>query len=192
MPARPDWTGRTVVCIASGPSLTAEDCELVRAFGHPVIVTNTTFRRCPWADVLVGFDARWWKVYGAEVQATFPGRKISASPLALRYGAESPYSDGRPWFDIYPNSGCCAAAIAIAGGASRVVLLGYDAGFNVGRKHWHDDHPAELENAASVADWPRLFKILAQRARRSGVHIVNASRRTALECFPRVELEAAL
>jgi hypothetical protein len=192
MRLRPDWTGRTVVCIASGPSLTAEDCELVRASGHPVIVTNTTFRRCPWADVLVGFDVRWWKVYGEEVRATFAGRKICALLMATKYGAESPYSDGRAWFDIYPNSGCCAGAIALAGGAARVVLLGYDAGFIDGRKHWHDDHPAELENATSVADWPRLFNILARRAQRSGVHIVNASRATALECFPRVELGSAL
>ena len=78
------------------------------------------------------------------------------------------------------------------GGAARIVLLGYDAEFTDGRKHWHDDHPPELENATSVADWPRLFGILARRAQRSGVQIVNASRATALECFPRVELEAAL
>lgn len=189
---RPQWSGRTVVCVGSGPSLRAADCELVKASGHPVVVTNTTFRMCPWADILFGFDLKWWRIYSAEVAATFAGRKIGGSPLATRYGAESPYMDGQPWFGLYRNSGCCAGAIAIASGAQRIVLLGYDAGFDEGRRHWHEDHPRGLENASTVADWHRLFGILAKNARRNGVEIVNASRRTALACFRRRDLESAL
>lgn len=179
------WQGRTVVCIASGPSLTSQDCELARASGYPVIVTNTTFRRCPWADVLFGFDAKWWKQYQREVE-TFRGEKVSASRLATKYGAHAAVVLG------YRNSGACAAALAMSRGAARIVLLAYDAMFLNGRRHWHDDHPAPLENASTIGDWARQFAMLAKAARRRGVEVLNASRRTRLTCFPIVRLEDAL
>jgi hypothetical protein len=122
-----------VVCIASGPSLTAEDVERVRAAGHPVIVTNTTFRLAPWADVLFGMDSKWWKEYHKEVDSVFTGRK-----------------------------------------------------------HWHADHPKPLGNGASIKKWPGYFADVAKNARRQGIEILNASRSTALTCFPRVTLEDVL
>lgn len=178
------WQGQTVVCIASGPSLTPEDCALVRDSGLTTIVTNTTFRACPWAHVLYGFDANWWKHYRHEV-ATFAGEKLSASSLADKYGAHRVVLG-------YRNSGACAIALAMSRGAARVVLLAYDAMFAGTRRHWHADHPAGMENAGTMADWPRQFGMVAKAARRKGVEIVNASRRTRLTCFPRMALEDAL
>lgn len=188
---RPEWDGLTVVCIASGPSLTPEDCELVRRSGHPVVVTNTTFRWCPWADALFGFDLQWWRRYHDEVRTTFAGRLFSASLVAANYGAEVPV--GQPWFTAFKNSGACAASLAIGGGASRLVLLGYDAARGArGETHCHGDHPRGLNNVESIADWPRQFRLLAKHAERHGVDVLNASRRTALTCFPAAELGAAL
>ena len=178
------WEGRTVVCIGSGPSLLAEDCALVRDSGLTTIVTNTTFRLCPWAHVLFGFDAKWWKHYRDEV-ATFRGEKISSSRLAEKYGARTIVLGFR-------NSGACAITLAMSRGAARVVLLGYDAMFDETRRHWHDDHPAGMENAGMMADWPRQFELVAKTARRRGVEIINASRRTRLTCFPVMPLEDAL
>jgi hypothetical protein len=180
------WTGRTAVVIGSGPSLTAEDCELVRLSGNPVIVTNTTFRACPWADAVFAFDSKWWKMYHREVFATFAGRKISSSPLAVKYGVE-----------VIPrrhqNSGVCATAWAMDQGAARVVLLGFDCSHGLnGETHWHGSHPTELNNTTSIFDWPRQFAALAKQAAKKGIEIVNASRETALTCFPRVELESVL
>lgn len=189
MVERPRWDGRTVVCIASGPSLTPEDCEVARAAAHPVIVTNTTFRLCPWADVLYGFDAKWWKAHHGEVQEKFGGQRLCGTQVGEKYGARWLAA---PWFRAYRNSGACAASLALAGGAAKVVLLGYDAGFMDGKAHWHEDHPKGLENATSIADWPRQFALLAKDARRRGVPVVNASRRTRLECFPRAELRTVL
>lgn len=177
------WAGRTVVCIASGPSLTPDDCERVRRAGHPVIVTNTTFRLCPWADVLVGFDSGWWKQYRKEV-AGFRGEKLSASRLSEKYGA-------RVLVLGYRNSGAYAIALAMSRGAARVVLLAYDAMFAGTRRHWHEDHPG-LENCQTMGDWPRQFDLVARAARRRGAEVINASRRTRLTCFPVMRLEDAL
>lgn len=178
------WQGRTVFCIASGPSLTSLDCELVRFCGQPTVVTNTTFRLCPWADVLFGFDAMWWKHYQEEVK-TFQGEKLCSSPLAEKYGATRCVPGFR-------NSGAAAIALAMGRGASKVVLLGYDSSFKGTRRHWHEDHPKGLGNAEMMGDWARQFSMVATAAERRGVEILNASRRTVLSCFPRVSLEDVL
>lgn len=187
--ARPDWAGRTVVCIASGPSLTQEDCNATK--GHPTIVTNTSFRMAPWADIVFGFDSRWWRSHIAEVREVFSGRLISASQVAVNLGVESTF--GSDWFRQYANSGACAISIAIGAGASKVVLLGFDCqnGPN-GEKHWHGSHPAGLSNCASMARWSDVFKRVSADAKAQGVPVLNATRRTALKCFQKVELTEAL
>lgn len=186
------WKGRTVVCIASGPSLTPEDCDTVRVAGLPTIVTNTTFRLCPWAEVLFAFDAKWWKHHLPEVKSTFRGACISWSPAAKALGIPSLHAE-RAWYTPFHNSGASAASLAVVGGADRVILLGYDckAGPH-GQKHWHTDHPAGLGNALSMPKWPIHFKGVARYAAARSVPVLNASRETALTFFPRVVLADVL
>jgi len=186
----PNWRGQTVVCIASGPSLTPEDCAAVRAAGVPAIVTNTTFRLCPWADMLVGFDSLWWRQYVAEVRATFAGRMYChAGPGAFR-GVEWPGL--LPGYRPFGNSGAMAAVMAIVCGSRDVVLLGYDCQATGGRVHHHDDHPAPLRNADTMPKWPRQFERLAVYARAKGASVRNATPGTALEAFPRIALQDAI
>jgi hypothetical protein len=187
----PNWDGLTVVCIASGPSLTPEDCERVREAGYPTVVTNTTFKACPWAAALYGFDARWWMRYHEEVEQVFRGRRFGGSMLCGKHGAES--TMGVPWFRQFTNSGVCAISLALSGNAARIVLLGYDAGRGPnGETHHHGPHPNGLSDADSMGNWKRQFEIVAKDAAKRDVPILNASRRTRLTCFPRVALEDAL
>src|SRR5690606_31872717 len=96
---------REAVCIASGPSLTADDCDLVRrwrsageaageaqageaAQERAVVVVNTTFRLAPWADALFAMDENWWKHHHEEVAATFTGRRTSTNQYLRRWGVE--------------------------------------------------------------------------------------------------------
>lgn len=183
------WKGQTVICIASGPSLTQDDCTTALESGHPAIVTNTTFRLCPWADVLFGFDSAWWREYRAEVDATFKGAKLTLSSGNI--GIESLYREG--WFFRgCGNSGGAAISLAVAGGAKRVVLLGYDCQKTGGKVHWHGDHPKKMSNAKSIAKWPEQFAAVAKLAKKAGTEVVNCSRETALTCFERMELSEAL
>lgn len=186
---RPKWDGRTVVCIASGPSLTKSDCEEVRASGHPVVVTNTTYRMCPWADALFAFDLKWWRHHGDEVREKFRGRTFTGSRVASNYGPE--FAPGATWFRTFRNSGACAISLAMGAEASRIVLLGYDCGFDGVRKHWHEDHPG-MSNCDSLPDWPRQFGQVAKHARRAGIEVINASRKTRLTCFDREDLSRAI
>lgn len=187
----PAWHGRTVVCIASGPSLTSADCEAVRAAGHPVIVTNTSFRLAPWADVLFAFDSRWWLEHIAEVREGFPGKLVTVSQVVSNLGVATAF--GAPWFKQFGNSGACAISLAMGGGAKRVVLIGYDCGKGPrGEAHWHGNHPPKLSNCASIARWPAMFARVAEEAKRQHVQVINASRATTLECFERMDLSEAL
>lgn len=148
-------------------------------------MTNTTFRMCPWADVVYGFDAKWWRHYGQEVRETCTGKRLCGSHLAPNYGAE--------WYPGYKISGASAVMYALSRDPSRIVLLGYDACLGEdGAKHHHADHPAEMGNCESIAEWPSTFAIVAKRARVQFVEVVNASRRTSLVYFPLVELEDVL
>ena len=183
------WKGRTVVCIASGPSLTAEDCEKVRASGHPTIVTNTTVQLCPWADVLFAFDSAWLRMYRKEVDE-FKGAVLTWSKVGKNFGAESLADQG--WYRNYGNSGTSAISLAISCGAKRIILLGYDCQRTGGKVHWHGDHPKGLGNAASLDKWPRQFASVAKYAAERGVTVENCSRATALTCFARKALEEAL
>jgi threonine dehydrogenase-like Zn-dependent dehydrogenase len=187
-----DWLaayeGRTVVVIASGPSLTAEDCEAVRAAGLPAFVTNTTFRMCPWADVLLAHDSKWWRAHGAEAEAVFAGIRFrcGAAPRALNRKTSA---RTLLQFRGFGNTGCAAISLAALAGARRVILLGVDCQRTGGATHWHGDHPPELSNAKTLDKWPRKFEKVAAYAKGRGCTVVNASRETALTCFPRVALE---
>lgn len=177
------------MCIASGPSLTAEDCEAVKASGLATVVTNTTYRLCPWATVLMGYDLRWWQVHHKEVAETFKGHKVSGMVDCKAYGARClRLMKFRP----FNNSGAAAISLAVLAGSKKVIMLGYDCKHAGGKTHWHGDHPAPLGNAGSVAKWPEKFRQLSVYARQNGCQVLNASRDTALDMFPRVALEDVL
>lgn len=128
-------------------------------------------------------DRSWWEVYWREVARVFKGRKVCH--FRNEFGAD------RVRFPHGGNSGAGAISLAAHLGARRIVLLGYDCQHAPdGRRHWHGDHPKQLRNAGAVERWPEQFR--AVRDRLSGVEIINASRASALDMFPRADLEDVL
>jgi hypothetical protein len=186
----PNWRGRKVACLASGPSLTPEDCEAARSSGRAVIVTNSTFRLASWADALYGFDSQWWRVNLADVRRDFAGRLFTQG-LSPPKGVTCCRLD--PKFRSFGNAGANAVSLAIAMGAVNIVMLGYDCarGTN-GEAHHFGDHPAPLRNCDTMPRWPAQFARLAVYAERRGANVWNASRATALQAFPRIALEDVL
>lgn len=171
-------------CIASGPSLTLADVELVRQWrtaGRRVYAVNNSVQLAPWADAMFAMDRAWWNAY-RDIHEPFKGKKYG--PNIGKYGVTH---IPKPRFNSPGNSGAGAIALAILHGATTVYLLGYDCQHTDGKAHWHVDHPTEpvrMGNAASVARWPAQFAKLAKRAT-----IINCTRVTALDCFPRATLE---
>jgi hypothetical protein len=181
------WRGYTVVCIASGASITSDDIETVKTWretkenqNKAVIVTNTSFKLALWADALFAQDKAWWDLYLTEVNRDFIGEKFTNNPFkkATQVAIQS-----------FNNSGIGSIQLAIKGGARRVVLLGYDCQITNGKKHWHGDHPKGLSNATGVYKWVDKYNEFAKTV---NIEILNASRQTALDCFKRIDLKAAL
>lgn len=172
------------VCIASGPSLRPIDCARVRVWRNAdpargVVVTNNTFRLCPWADALYAMDNEWWRVYGDEVERTFEGVTYSRYG---EYGTRRVTQHGS-------NSGAGAILLAAMLGAKRIMLVGYDCKVE-GRRHWHEDHKKPLGNCESVLRWPEYFRKAAELL--AGVAVVNCTPGSALDVFPMGALEHEL
>lgn len=171
------------VCIASGPSLTEEDCEKVRRWreakeNRRVFVVNTTYKIAPWADYLYANDRAWWGVYKSDVESIFNGELLA--PIQLSGVTRVP--------KIVTNSGANALVTAFLMGADKIIMLGYDC--KTGDKvHWHGDHPSPLGNAHSLSKWPAQFRRAAGHIK---CQVINATRDTALDMFDRASLEDAL
>lgn len=152
-----------------------------------MIVANTTFRIAPWADALFAMDRQWWEEHHKEVMKDFVGERFSNNPLPVGYGVTKlPTAK----FKAFGNSGAACVSLAHHLGAKRIVMLGFDCQKTNGMSHWHGDHPKNLGNAGAIARWPAKFRELAKHV--AGVEVINASRATALDMFPRQTLEQAL
>lgn len=88
------------------------------------------------------------------------------------------------------NSGAGAINLAAHLGAKSIVLLGYDCQHTGGKTHWHGNHPKGLGNAGKVNDWPAQFATLATKL--CAVNIINCTRDTRLNCWPKKSLEETL
>lgn len=151
-----------------------------------MIVTNTTFRAAPWADVLLAMDRAWWEKYIDEVGSTFTGARYSVNLINQRFRVTQ---IAQP-FTAHGNSGAAAISMAAKAGASKIILVGYDCQHTHGKAHWHGDHPVGLGNAGRMEKWHAQFAKLA--ATLKGVSVVNCSRETALSAFPRGNLDEYL
>lgn len=179
-----DWAGLTVVCIASGPSLTSPDCEAVRASGLKSIAVNNSWTAAPFATVIYAADRRWWQKNHDTVDS--PAEKWTRDPEAANV-----YGINRHKTPTIDNSGLRAIDLAVYFGAARVILLGYDCKLTGGKAHFHGDHKGMSNpNHNKCKMWHIQFTRLAKRLKK--VEVLNCSRETALQCFPRVTLEQAL
>lgn len=117
---------------------------------------------------------------------------------AKRYGLFRVSGESRPGLGkkamvhFGENSGYQAINLAYLFGASKIILLGFDMQTTSGKSHWHGDHPAGLNRNSPLKQFARNFNALAQDLSAEGVDVFNATRETALDCFPKVKLEDVL
>lgn len=90
------------------------------------------------------------------------------------------------------NSGFQACNVALHCGARRLILVGYDCTLRHGA-HWHGRHSG-LNNPtqAGVDKWKERFDAQAPIFAKLGVEVLNASKISALEAYPKMTLEEAL
>ncbi len=174
-------------CIASGPSLTKADCELVAASGAKILTVNNSWQMFDRCDYIYAGDLKWWRAYRDKI--TIPAELWTSSRrAALKY-----------YLFLHPatgpfNSGQRAIQLAISQGFKAIALLGYDCSVKNGT-HWHGDHDfsaAPILTQQRTDKWKKQFIKVGQHAEEEAATVYNCSRHTELECFPRADLEDAL
>lgn len=196
----PLFAGETVFCLASGQSLTSEICERVR--GRRAIVVNSSAPKAPWADVLYFTDSGWYEPR-RDLVANWPGLVISMSRTAKRElpdKVKRVQGEGDPAFPPSfkrsssviqqgRSSGHTAVSLAIAMGARRVVLLGYDMRIVDGKEHCHQEYTGPRDLDQYRRDFVPAFDGWNEAAKDVGVEILNATKDSALTQFPFVDLD---
>jgi hypothetical protein len=198
-----DWTGEDCAIIASGPSTKRVDVAALRGKMR-VIAIKENIELFPWADVLYGCDAAWWR--NANGMPKFTGLKVSATPrVTMRFpdiqiiGIADPSGDKlvltKPGIvGSGGNSGFQALNLAVQFGAKRILLVGFDMSDHYG-VHWYGrangngrSNPAEW----NFRRWRAAFGFAAEQLKTVGVQVLNASELSVLTCFPKTTLEQAL
>jgi hypothetical protein len=195
------------ILIATGPSLTVEDVELARSSNLPILVVNDAYRLVPDADLVYACDAEWWDRYHADVvvrtgdAVLWTTNKDAADKYRLHHipGNHHDAPNG-VLFDVSGhgityggNSGFQLINLAFVLGYRSLVLLGYDMGHASNEpKHFFGAHPAGLEKPSPYGEWMRTFHKAAPIMKAAGMRIVNASRKTRLECFERTTIDKVL
>jgi hypothetical protein len=190
-----------VVCVASGPSFSLEQAQLVKsASGWHTIVVNTCYQRLPDADVLYAGDRAWWEMHLPKVRETFQGELWTQDRWTahheglhhIQHSNEPGLSFVRGRVHSGGNSGYVAIGLAYLFGAREILLVGFDFKNVAGMSHWHGDHPPGLNQDRPYAGWLISIRALAAALKDVGVSVTNCSTDSAIDCFPFGDLAQCL
>ncbi len=180
--------------IATGPSRTNADTNALRGLGTIVAINCAVFY-APWADHLFAADSVWWRYYTPMID-WYKGIRVSRTHRA----PDVKMWRGKGWPRTGGNSGHMGIQYAVDLGYKNLGLLGFDQSKTGGKAHCHADHPkaakdgkrTNMANAGGIGAWPRLMNKTAIDLKERGINVVNLSRATALQCFPRQTVEKFL
>lgn len=195
------FAGLTVVLVGGGPSHGALDLDVLA--GHRFIAVNSSCRKVrpiATADDPLYFSDNSWNENRPELAAHWPGpvitsnrntkarlgdavRRLDVSDLANRLQAWPDY--------VYASSGHGAACLAVAMGAARLVLIGFEGRIVNGRSHGHDDY-VQQDAGDYVERFVPAWTGLAAVFTRLGVSVINATPHSAIKAFPIADLREAL
>jgi hypothetical protein len=191
------YKDKTVAIIASGPSLTKDDCDLIKSYKWPTIVINDSYRIAPFADVLYACDGSWWDVHYPRVKEDYSGELWTQDKnIANKYNINYVKSANKAGLGVDniihqgANSGYQCINLAYLWGAKRIVVIGLDCSADPsGKTHWFGLHQVGLSNSHPFSRWISSFNVLATDLKKHNIEVINASRRTSLTCFDRRALE---
>jgi hypothetical protein len=143
---------------------------------------------------LYACDFQWWSKY-QHLWKSFHGQKYTWSQeAAKKFGLTHVLSRndiglGLDAIHTGGNSGYQAVNLAFIMGAKKIILLGFDMQRTGGKMHFHGDHK-EMNNPNDglFRQWVQNFNLMAVDLDAAGVEVLNATRETALTCFPRVSI----
>lgn len=199
----PNWNGQTCAIIASGPTAKNAEINLLRDRVR-VIAIKKSIELAPFADIVYGCDAPWWR--SVQGLMKFKGLKFAydRGVCGPEYGIQkveidNPGSNNLLFGEIGRvgaggNSGFQAFNLAIQFGAKRIILVGFDMRGDSG-PHWYGRNDWAMANNPTdnvYSRWVSAFNATAPALRDRGISVINVSPVSALECFPKMSLTAAI
>lgn len=192
------YSGATIVCIGSGPSLTTAD--LVKCIGSPIVAVNDSYQATvgPPPVAIFAADAAWWARSPDACRRDTLKYCLSPAWVDGTAGVRTLVRTGQRGLECDPtglrsggHSGYAAINLAYHLGAATIVMLGYDMQpAEDGAHHYFGEHPDGSH--PRYQQWLWLYGGLTEALAREDVRLINASRRTAIQGVPRVALEEVL
>ena len=196
-----DWRGKPSAIIASGPSIKGQKFDYLKD-RLKVIAIKRNVELVPWADVVYGCDAAWWKSVNGlpdysglrlgweetiwpqlpQVNAIKIPDKVCDRLLVDTPGV---IGSGR-------NSGFQSLNIAVQFGSPRIMLIGVDVG---GDGHWYGRNnwaQANNPDPSNFYRWKVAFSACPPLLKELNVEVVNTSMVTTLACFRKATIEETL
>ena len=194
----PDWTDRTVACIATGPSLSRAQIELIAdasRIDHKLRVLAVcdaglparepfTVHAC---DVWYAPDHRFWMHYRESLAQRAGAIRVGAQNASMRAGLVHSVIEQA----IGGHAGIQAIKLALDLGATTVLLLGYDCRAQGDTTNYFGRKPPPLQyqNPEPYSAWvPRYRKLEVP----PGSRVINCSPGSAIDAFPRAALAELL
>ena len=201
----------TVVCIGTGPSLTASQVEVARSKGFRLFVCNNAFKMALDAELLYAVNLAWWDHYAGEVRGLRCAKWTTNREAAAKYQLNCIRELNAPGLSTDPDvihhghgSGFSLVSMAYRMGAQRIVLLGYDLHYAPdydARSHNPGSSPRHFfgEYPATMVHWPsvhvkegvhvELLDLYQSVADQGLVEIINCTPGSSLTCFERRRID---
>jgi hypothetical protein len=208
-PSWPDWTGETVVCMATGPSLTSEQVDVVRNAKVRTIAINDLglSSRNPsasWCDIWYAADQTFWLEPAYEMQARAShALKVCAEDASCRtknllavvdlFLQTNDDAKALQFIQGFAVSGghggyqCLQLAMSL--GASRVLLIGYDCKPNGEQTNYFGRKPQHLHKASPYKAWVESYQNLVLR---EGSTVINCTPGSAIKAYPFADIRECL
>lgn len=197
----PDWSDRPVVIVASGPSAGSVNLGIAKGRAYFVAI-NTSYRLCPWADMVYACDSAWW--ISENGLPGFSGLKVCASERAVQTYPDIKRVEVAAHLDQIlmgspgvlgsgGNSGFQAINLMAQFGVKQIILVGYDMSIDAGL-HWHGKHPAGLNNPNQnlVKRWRKAIDGAHTALQLLGVSICNANPESGLQEYLKLTFPEAV
>lgn len=202
-PSWPDWSGKTAVCLATGPSLTREQVDAARSASVKTIAINdlgltTRDPSAHWCDIWYAADWQFWHAY-QEQAAQSQALKVTADTNAMPHGVVDLFLDtkngakAKEYAKGYAvsggHSGFQALQVAIFCGATRICLVGYDCKPKGNATNYFGRKPQHLHRDSSYKLWPQCYQDLKLP---DGVEVINCTPDSAIKAYPYKEISEVL
>lgn len=196
----------TIIIVGSGPSLDKEQTNLINGTNKAIVmVVNDNYKVIDNPHHLFAADLKWWyRNYDLVKYSTIcwsldghPNHLNKRIPGAKERILNVLYTRE---FGLYNdkvhhsgNSGYIAIQLARLLMYKKIILVGFDHQHTNGLRHWFGDHDKKYfqSNAEDVEGWTNWMNKLAPLILQD-TQVINCSKQTSLECFPKMPLQDAL